>query len=102
LWVNVALLVFNMLPAFPMDGGRVLRAILARFMEETRATVIAARIGQGMAALLGLFALYTLNLLLIFIAGLVYFAAGQEAVLSQTKALVEGHRVREAMIREFH
>ncbi|HLK61316.1 MAG TPA: site-2 protease family protein [Chthonomonadaceae bacterium] len=102
LWINVALAVFNMIPAFPMDGGRVLRAMLALFLDETQATVIAARIGQFLAALFGLFALFNQQLLLIFIAGLVYFAAGQEAARYQTQALVRGHKAREAMMREFH
>ncbi len=99
---NILLALFNMLPAFPMDGGRVMRALIARFTDETTATTIAARFGQGMAVLLGVFGLATGQFITIIIAVFVWFGAGQEAAYFQTRALLLGHRVREAMVREFH
>ena len=99
---NILLAGFNMLPAFPMDGGRVLRAIIARFTDETTATTIAARIGQIMAVLLGLFGLATGQFMMLIIAVFIWFGAGQEAAYFQTRALLLGHRVREAMVRDFH
>lgn len=102
LWANVFLAVFNMIPAFPMDGGRVLRALLARKMDDVTATVLAARIGQGMALLLGLYSLWSGSLVLLFIALFVYKGAQQEAAMFQTQELISGHQVREAMMREFH
>ncbi|MCS6774958.1 MAG: site-2 protease family protein [Chloroherpetonaceae bacterium] len=100
-WINVMLAVFNMLPAFPMDGGRVLRSLLSYVTSEDNATMIAARIGQFIAVLMGLFGLATGRLGLIFIAIFVFIGAGQEAAAYRTKALVSGRQVREAMVREF-
>jgi Zn-dependent protease/CBS domain-containing protein len=102
LGANIVLALFNMVPAFPMDGGRVLRAWLAMRMDEYRATQIAASVGQLLAFALGFAGLYTQNFMWLFIAFFVYIGAGQEAAMYQGKALVEGLPVREAMITEFH
>src|SRR5438105_13401832 len=80
--INVVLVLFNLLPAFPMDGGRVLRALLATRLSYARATQIAASIGQGCAFIFGFIGLFG-NPLLLFIAFFVYMDTSQEAALSQ-------------------
>ena len=98
--VNIFLVLFNILPAFPMDGGRVLRGFLGMRMEYTRATQIAANIGQAMALLFGLIGFFT-NPFLIFIALFVWIGASQEASMVKVNSALEGIPVRSAMITDF-
>lgn len=98
--INVILVLFNLLPAFPMDGGRVLRALLATRLSYTRATQIAASIGQACAFIFGFLGLFG-NPLLIFIALFVYMGASQEATLAQLKDISRSFPVSSAMVREF-
>ncbi len=78
LWINVGLLVFNMLPVFPMDGGRVLRALLAGWIGRTRATEVAATIGRGIAVVAGLWFLFNGWTMQAILAAFIYWAASME------------------------
>lgn len=98
--VNIFLVVFNMIPAFPMDGGRVLRALLATRLPYPKATQYAATLGQGIAVLFGVVGLF-FNPLLLFIAFFVWIGAAQETKLTQMKSAFSGIPVSNAMLTDF-
>jgi Zn-dependent protease len=97
---NLFLVGFNLIPAFPMDGGRVLRALLATRLEYTRATQLAASIGQGMAFLFGFIGLFS-NPFLVFIALFVWIGAQSEARMVTLKSALDGIPVSRAMLTNF-
>jgi Zn-dependent protease/CBS domain-containing protein len=97
---NVSLALFNLIPAFPMDGGRVLRALLASRMPYPKATQIAASVGQGLALIFGVVGLFT-NPMLLLIAVFVWVGASQESGAVQIKSALSGTPVKAAMLREF-
>ena len=99
--VNIWLIVFNLIPAFPMDGGRMLRATLATRLSYARATQIAAGVGQAVALVFGFVGLFT-NPFLVFIALFVWIGAGQEAGMVSARSALAGLTVRSAMLTEFH
>jgi CBS domain-containing protein len=91
---------FNLIPAFPMDGGRVLRALLATRMDYVRATQIAASVGQGLALLFGFLGLFG-NPSLLFIAFFVWIGASQESSATQMKNAISGIPVGRAMLTDY-
>lgn len=105
--VNVMLILFNLIPAFPMDGGRVLRALLAMCLNHTTATRIAARVGQGIAVILALVGWFGIpgvtgpNFFLVFIALFVFSGAQQEATFTDMRAAIGGMRIADAMVTRF-
>ncbi len=93
---NIILAVFNLIPAFPLDGGRIFRALLAMKLDYIQATNIAAAVGRGVAVLLGIYALFTGGIFLVLIAVFVYMAAGQEAAAVRTRRTLRGYAVQDA------
>ncbi len=99
---NLMLGFFNLIPAFPMDGGRVLRALLAKKMDHAKATKIAAQVGQGLALLMGLWGFMSGSWTLVFIAIFVWMGAGQENQGAQVKHTLGETTVGQAMTRSPH
>jgi Zn-dependent protease/CBS domain-containing protein len=98
---NLILAAFNLLPAFPMDGGRVLRAVLSRFKPEEEATRIAAMCGRLLAMSMGLYGLLSMHFMLVFVAFFVYLGAAQEGAAAMGRSLTHGIPVRAAMMTDF-
>jgi len=98
--VNVTLVLFNLIPAFPMDGGRVLRAVLAMRMDYAKATRTAATLGQGFAFMFGLIGFFT-NPLLMFTALFIWLGAAQEASAVQVKSTLGDVPVSRAMMTQY-
>jgi Zn-dependent protease len=98
---NMLLFAFNLIPAFPMDGGRILRAGLALRMADERATQIAATVGQGFAIFFALVGILQKEPVLILIAFFVFLGAGQEALFHRRRAVVLGRTAGEAMMTRF-
>lgn len=99
-WINLTIGLFNLLPAFPMDGGRALRALLALRLSDIRATRIASGLGQAMAILLGIAGLFSTPVL-VFIALFLWMGASGEARMAEAKFVAHGVPVAAAMVREF-
>ncbi|HEX5807185.1 MAG TPA: site-2 protease family protein [Anaerolineales bacterium] len=98
-YANLLLGIFNLIPAFPMDGGRVLRALLAKRMNHAKATKIAAQVGQGFALLMGLWGLLSGSWTLMIIAVFIWMSAGQENQGTQIKHTLGGTTVDQVMTR---
>ncbi len=98
---NLILGIFNLLPAFPMDGGRILRSLLALFTTEEAATRVASRAGRLLAVMMGLYGLLSKNYMLVFVAFFVYLGAAQEGEAATGRTLTHGVPVRSAMITDF-
>ena len=101
-FANLTMLAFNLVPAFPMDGGRVLRALLAMRMPFPRATRIAATVGQGFALVFAVVGVFVLKSpMLVFVALFVFMAAGEERAIVQSRTWVAGVPVSAAMVTHF-
>lgn len=101
LYGNILLAFFNLLPAFPMDGGRILRALLSFIRPEQEATRTAAWMGRMLAIGMGLYGLVAAQFLVVFFALFIYLGAAQESVAALGRTLAHGIPVRAAMITEF-
>jgi Zn-dependent protease/predicted transcriptional regulator len=98
--VNIILAFFNLIPAFPMDGGRVLRALLSYKLERHQATKIAARIGQALAIGFVLLGFYS-NPFLIFIGIFVFMGAQIESEYTESKYMLKGYKVRDVLMKQY-
>jgi len=102
LYGNLLLAGFNLLPAFPMDGGRILRALLTYVRPEDEATRIAAWMGRMLAISMGLYGLLGAHFMLVFFSLFIYLGAAQESIAALGRTLTQGIPIRAAMVTEFH
>ena len=101
-YMNVVLAIFNLIPAMPLDGGRVLRSLLALWMPRMQATQVAAGVSKVLAAVLGIIGLFSLNFWLLLIAIFIWVAVGAETRFDQFEALTRGLLVRDLMNPDVH
>ncbi|PID86877.1 MAG: site-2 protease family protein [Chloroflexi bacterium] len=92
---NIILALFNLIPAFPLDGGRVFRALLAMKLDYSRATNVAATVGKVIAVMMGLYGLFNGGIFMVFIALFVFTAAGKEAAMVKQRTSLKGHTVHD-------
>lgn len=100
-YVNLSLAVFNLIPAFPMDGGRVFRALLSFFVSRVKATLIAARTGQAISILFVVFGLFY-NPVLAIIGVVIFLLARAENQSVKTASLLDGYTVNDVLMTKFH
>ena len=100
-WINLMLALFNLIPAFPMDGGRVLRALLAQKIGYQKATKIAANLGHLFALIFAYFGIVGFNIILIAIAIFIYVAASNEELHVDLKETLKKFRVRDILSHDF-
>ncbi len=101
-WINIMLGIFNLIPAFPMDGGRILRAFLAIWTPYEKATLIAVRIGEGFGAALAIYSIFALQPILLLISLLLIISASAEVAVVQREHLLEGLEASDAAMSDFH
>jgi len=101
-FVNLLLALFNLIPAFPMDGGRVIRALLSLIRPADEATRTAAWVGRMIAISMGVYGIFAPEFILVFFAFFIWMGAAQESTAALGRTLTHGVPVRAAMITEFH
>jgi len=99
-WANLAMGVFNLVPAFPMDGGRVLRSLLAMRVGVNRATQTAVDLGQALAFAFGAVGLYAMHPVWVFVALFVFLGADQELELVKMRSVLSGVPIQRVMITD--
>jgi Zn-dependent protease/CBS domain-containing protein len=102
MWINVSIAVFNLVPAFPMDGGRILRSLLAIRLDYLKATRIAVTVGQALAFVFGLLGFLSMNPMLLLVAFFVYLGAAQEGAMAHYRQSFQGLPTSIAMITQFN
>jgi Zn-dependent protease len=99
--LNLIMIVFNMIPAFPMDGGRVLRALLGMAVGREKATRLAARVGRVLAVIMGLVAMHYGHHVLVLTAVMVWVGAGREAAETVRQSTLRRYTAEQVMLRHF-